>query len=72
MAASVILSLEYLSFMLQGLMGEEFSSQHFHFFCSILRTRFITTTNFEKKQQLLRFDGIDLSHRKSKIAKEFY
>ena len=27
--------------------------------------------NFEKKNKLLRFDGIDLSHRKSKIAKEF-
>ena len=70
-AASVIFSLEYLSFMWQGLMGEGFWSQYFHFFCSILRIRFIATTKFWKKKKLLPFDGIDLSHRKSKIAKEF-
>ena len=63
-AASVIFSLEYLFFMWQGLMGEEFWSQHSHFFYSILRI-----WNQILKKKLLRFDEIDLSHSKSKIAK---
>ena len=71
-AASVIFSLEYLSFMWQGLMGQEFWSKHFHFF-SVPFCEFdsLLQPNFEKKHKLQRFDGIDLSHRKSKIAKEF-
>ena len=50
MAASVIFSLEYLSFMWQGLMGEQLWSQHFHFFCSVLRIQFIATTKIWKKK----------------------
>ena len=55
MAASVIFSLEYLSFMWQGLMGGEFWSQHFHFFCYILRIWFVTTTKFWKRKQTSTF-----------------
>ena len=37
-------------FMWQGLMGEELWSQHFHFFCSVLRIRFIWKKKWKKKQ----------------------
>ena len=49
-AVSVIFSFKYLSFMWQGLMGEEFWSHYFHFLCSILWIRFIATAKFWKKK----------------------
>ena len=64
-AASAIFNLAYFSFMWQGLMGGKFFLFHFansiHCYSQILK----------KTNKLLRFDGIDLSHRKSNMTKEF-
>ena len=50
----------------RGIMISAFSFFLFSFANSI----YLKKKN-EKKNKLLRFDGIDLSHRKSKISKEF-
>ena len=43
----------------------------FSFFLFSFANSIYLKKKLKKKKKLLRFDGIDLSHRKSKIAKEF-